>query len=115
MRRPSPTLSADERRLLDAVARHGQRVTLGIDPATGEAVEIAEMLAAEASERAGLDTLRLASVVWALQDPRRWTSDLAFLDRRLAPPVLRLTPEGLDVARGAEPPVEPKLITLTAA
>ena len=108
MRLPSPTLSADERAVLASIAEHGQRRCLGVDPATGTEVEIAEMLATELRRRLRLTTMRLARLAWALQDPRRFRADLLFVDERHVPAVVRLTPEGMSAAAG-DVPVEPKL------
>lgn len=97
--RPSPVLSADERRLLEAVAKHGGH------PPSVPVLALRSHL--------GITTMELARLAWSLQDPRRFTADLLFIDRRFDPELVRLTPEGLDVAAGAEPPIEPKLLRFT--
>ena len=99
MRLPSPTLSADERALLDAVAAHGG------DQYAVPAPELRRYL--------GLTTMQLARLAWALQDPRRFSADLLFIDERYNPALVRLTPEALEALAGAVP-VEPKLTAAIA-
>lgn len=103
MRLPSPTLSSDEHAVLTCVAEHGRTAT------PPYSVPVPELLRCM-----GTTLMQLARIAWAMQDPRRFTADLLFIDERYSPALVRLTPEGLAALNG-KVPVEPLLARAIAS
>ena len=107
MRLPSPDLSPDERALLECLARFESA-------APPYSLPLAQVRESCRTADGPLDAMRVRTVVWGLRDPRRFTADLAFLDERYVPPLLRLTPDGLEALAG-DVPNEPKLLAAIAS
>lgn len=93
---PSPTLTDDERALLECLGEC-ERTTPPYS-----------LLLHDACKACSIDEVRLHAIVWSLRDPRRFTHALAIVDASFRPPLVRLTPSGLRALSG-HIPVQPLL------
>lgn len=103
MRRPSPELSADERKLLVCLA--------ALDYVTPKHSASEPYVLKEC----GFSKRDLDQVLWDFLDERRFVEQLAYRNVHFIPPLVMLTPTGLDVANGEKPPVEPLLLAAIAS